>query len=285
MRKGGDRTGRMGSARCRWSGVRRLAFAAGLAAVAGWVGCWGRLCPAITCPAGLALGLAVEVVDFVHREGQPVDLGPVAVLVVVVAHPPDDVHVRALAQVLGRVLGLLGPQRPLDGGGFFGPLFATAPAAVADGGQHRLGDLAFAPVDEFELDGTGQVRVTLDDLNIGHGETPCKSDQPDPDPGSSKPILLLGLPRSRPRAGGGWAWALPSGRGGGWAFPLQHETVSQSPGPPLKDPPTSPPHLWMGAPWGEWGGSDGARAARTSSGDQRSAGGRGNRAAAPLRTA
>jgi len=37
--------------------------------------------------------------------------------------------------------------------------------------------------------------------------------------------------------------------------------VSQSPGPPLKDPPTSPPHLWMGAPWGDDGGSHGARAA------------------------
>ena len=42
---------------------------------------------------------------------------------------------------------------------------------------------------------------------------------------------------------------------------MQHETVSQSPGPPLKDPPTSPPHLWMGAPWGDCGGSFGARAA------------------------
>lgn len=42
---------------------------------------------------------------------------------------------------------------------------------------------------------------------------------------------------------------------------MQHETVSQSPGPPLKDPPTSPPHLWMGAPWGDCGGPNGARAA------------------------
>src|SRR3990167_3033401 len=55
---------------------------------------------------------------------------------------------------------------------------------------------------------------------------------------------------------------------------LQHETVSQSPGPPLQDPPTSPPPLWMGAPWGDDGGPIGARAARASSGDQHSAGDR-----------
>jgi hypothetical protein len=41
---------------------------------------------------------------------------------------------------------------------------AAAAPGVADGGQHALGDLAFAAVDEFELDGPGQVRVTLDDL-------------------------------------------------------------------------------------------------------------------------
>ena len=61
------------------------------------------------------------------------------------------------------------------------------------------------------------------------------------------------------RAGGGQGPFPREGVGDGDT--LQHETVSQSPGPPLKDPPTSPPHLWMGAPWGECGGSDGARAA------------------------
>ena len=53
-------------------------------------------------------------------------------------------------------------------GGFLLARLARSAAGVADGGQHRLGDLAFATVDEFELDGAGQVRVTLDDLNVGH---------------------------------------------------------------------------------------------------------------------
>ena len=39
----------------------------------------------------------------------------------------------------------------------------------------RLGDLALAAVDEFELDGARQVRVTLDDLNVGHDRSPCVS--------------------------------------------------------------------------------------------------------------
>ena len=58
----------------------------------------------------------------------------------------------------------------------------TAPG-VADRGQHRLGDLAFAAVDEFELDGAGQVRVTLDDLNVCHDDLLVESDQPGPGPG------------------------------------------------------------------------------------------------------
>ena len=61
------------------------------------------------------------------------------------------------------------------------------------------------------------------------------------------------------RAGGGQGPFPREGVGDGDT--LQHETVSQSPGPPLKDPPTSPPHLWMGAPWGDDGGPNGARAA------------------------
>jgi len=44
------------------------------------------------------------------------------------------------------------------------------------------------------------------------------------------------------------------------------EAVSRFPGPPLEDPPTSPPHPWMGAPWGERGGTTGARAASTAGG-------------------
>src|SRR5690606_20845580 len=125
---------------------------------------------------------------------------------------------------------------PADGHRALLAVFAATAVLVADGGQHRLGDLAFAPVDEFELDGSSQVRVALDDLNVGHVETPCKSDQPDPDSGSSKPILSLGLPRSRPRAGGGWARPLPSGRGGGWgnlaarsSEPVTWPTAERSP--------------------------------------------------------
>ena len=69
-----------------------------------------------TVAAGFALGAAVEVVDFLGRERHAVD-GLAVLLVVVVAQPADDVDVRALAQVLGGVLGLLAPQRPLDRGG------------------------------------------------------------------------------------------------------------------------------------------------------------------------
>ena len=39
------------------------------------------------------------------------------------------------------------------------------------------------------------------------------------------------------------------------------EAVSQFPGPPLEDPPTSPPHEGRGRSWGERGGTSGARAA------------------------
>jgi hypothetical protein len=76
-----------------------------------------------TVAAGFALGAAVEVVDLLGRERHAVD-GFAVLLVVVVAQPADDVDVRALAQVLGRVLGLLAPQRPLDRGGL---LLALSP--------------------------------------------------------------------------------------------------------------------------------------------------------------
>jgi hypothetical protein len=45
-----------------------------------------------------------------------------------------------------------------------------------------------------------------------------------------------------------------TGRGGGWVVSTAAEAVRRFPGPPLEDPPTSPPHPWMGAPWGERGG-------------------------------
>jgi hypothetical protein len=44
-------------------------------------------------------------------------------------------------------------------------------------------------------------------------------------------------------------------------FGLAAEAVRQLPGPPLEDPPTSPPHEGRGRSWGERGGSPGARAA------------------------
>jgi hypothetical protein len=52
-----------------------------------------------------------------------------------------------------------------------------------------------------------------------------------------------------------------TGRGWGWVGFLAAEAVSQFPGPPLEDPPTSPPRKSTGALWGERGGTTGARAA------------------------
>jgi hypothetical protein len=52
-----------------------------------------------------------------------------------------------------------------------------------------------------------------------------------------------------------------TGRGWGWVVFFAAEAVSRFPGPPLEDPPTSPPHKLTGAPWGERGGTTGARAA------------------------
>ena len=52
-----------------------------------------------------------------------------------------------------------------------------------------------------------------------------------------------------------------TGRGWGWVVSSAAEAVSQFPGPPLEDPPTSPPRQSTGAPWGERGGTTGARAA------------------------
>jgi hypothetical protein len=52
-----------------------------------------------------------------------------------------------------------------------------------------------------------------------------------------------------------------TGRGWGWVVFFAAEAVSRFPGPPLEDPPTSPPRNSTGAPWGERGGTTGARVA------------------------
>ena len=167
---------------------RRAPAGAGLAVAGGRCGLLaaarGRhaLCALATVAAGFALGAAVEVVDLHGRERHAVD-GLAVLLVVVVAQAADDVDVGALAQVLGRVLGLLAPQRPLDRGRLFLTAVAAAAPGVADRGQHALGNLAFAAVDEFELDGARQVRVTLDDLYVGHDQSPCVREQPGHRPG------------------------------------------------------------------------------------------------------
>ena len=68
---------------------------------------------------------------------------------------------------------------------------------------------------------------------------------------------------SLPPTGGRGVGMAPSltGRGWGWVVSFAAEAVSRFPGPPLEDPPTSPPHGLTGAPWGERGGTTGARAA------------------------
>ena len=194
---------------------------------------WGaRRCGAASAPraavaAGFALGAAVEVVDLLGRERHAVD-GLAVLLVVVVAQPADDVDVRALAQVLGGVLGLLAPQRPLDRGGLLLALLARTAPGVADGGQHGLGDLAFAAVDEFELDGAGQVRVTLDDLNVGHGDLLVESDQPGPGPGSLKTDPLART-SSLPPTGGRGVGMAPSLTGRGWGWVVFFSSRSSEP--------------------------------------------------------
>ena len=57
-----------------------------------------------------------------------------------------------------------------------------------------------------------------------------------------------------------------TGRGWGWVVFTAAEAVSQLPGPPLEDPPTSPPRPSTGDLWGERGGTPGARAATTAGG-------------------
>ena len=50
----------------------------------------------------------------------------------------------------------------------------NAAGYVRNCSQHRLGSFAVATVDELELDATCQVGVALDDLNVGHGGSPCE---------------------------------------------------------------------------------------------------------------
>jgi len=89
-----------------------------------------------------------------------------------------------------------------------------------------------------------------------------RSNQPGPYSGSLKTDPLART-SSLPPTGGRGVGMAPSltGRGWGWVGLLAAEAVSQFPGPPLEDPPTSPPHWLTGAPWGERGGTTGARAA------------------------
>ena len=126
-----------------------------------------RSTPGARCDA-LRLGLAVEVVDLFAGEAEAVDLPTLGVGVVVVAQPADDVHVRALVQVLRRVLGLTGPQRPLDRGGLFAALITVNASRVADDGDGPLGDLAVAALDVFDLDRCGQAGVALFDSYESH---------------------------------------------------------------------------------------------------------------------
>jgi hypothetical protein len=77
---------------------------------------------------------------------------------------------------------------------------------------------------------------------------------------------LARTPSLPPTGGRGVGMAPSLGKGWGMGNPTQTEAVSPSPGPPLKDPPTSPPHRGMGAPWGDDGGPMGAGAALSSSG-------------------
>src|SRR5258706_15912593 len=88
----------------------------------------------LTAAARIGLGLAVEVVELLAGELEPVD-GAAVLVVVVVAQAPDHVHAGALAEVLGGVLGLLAPQRPLDRGRFLGPVVTRTAPRVADDGH------------------------------------------------------------------------------------------------------------------------------------------------------
>jgi hypothetical protein len=131
----------------------------------------------------LGVGLAVQVVDLVDGEAQPVDVGAFGVLVVVVAQVADDVDVAALAQKGRGVLGLTAPGGPLDGGGLLFALLARSAVGVADGAEVGPGDLAVAAVDPVQPDGAGQVCVALFDSYECHGELLAETDLPGPGPG------------------------------------------------------------------------------------------------------
>lgn len=75
-----------------------------------------------------------------------------------------------------------------------------------------------------------------------------ESKQPGPGPGSLKTDPLART-SSLPPTGGRGVGMAPSltGRGRGWVVFFAAEAVSRFPGPPLEDPPTSPPHWLTGA--------------------------------------
>jgi len=77
-----------------------------------------------------------------------------------------------------------------------------------------------------------------------------------PEWSTSKLILLLGPSSLRPGAAGVGMSPCPHGQGWGMGGLIAAEAVSQFPGPPLLDPPTSPPRSTTGvvggARWDAW---------------------------------
>ena len=123
----------------------------------------GPLAPGVGRPAGLGVCLAVEVVDLLAGEREAVHLAALAVGVDVVLQPADHVDVAAPVEVLGRVLGLLAPERPLDRRDLV--VLARAAPGVGDDDHRALADRAFAALDLVELDGGGETAVALFDAN------------------------------------------------------------------------------------------------------------------------
>ena len=160
----------------------------------------------------------------------------------------------ALAEVLGGVLGLLAPEGPLDRGGLLLALVARAAAAVADRGQRRLGDLAVAALDVVEPDrcrpGARCVCSTRTNAMMCSSCSRRRASRA-PCPGSFLIHLLLGLlAPAHGRAGGGHG-PFPHGKGWGMGgLSPAAEAVRRFPGPPLVDPPTSPPRRRTGAQLG-----------------------------------
>jgi hypothetical protein len=140
------------------------------------------------------------------------------VLVVVVAQAPDDVDVAAGAQVLGRVVGQLAPEGPLDRGRLLVPcvtgarrtLEMTVTVPLVSGPSLPLTlSMRTAEARRPFLCSTLTNAMTCSFEVKAAGFAPC----------IALIHLLLGPSRSRPRAGGGWARPLPSreGVGDGWS--------------------------------------------------------------------